>query len=139
MAYDRDKIFKQAKTAIEKKNLFFIEDIVAFIPCNKDTFYRFFPTNSDEYDTLKEALEQNKIRTKSSIRAKLYAGSRANELIALYKLICTDEERKSLSMTYQKVDYKKEDEDLSGLSNKELAERIKMLHQIKASKNKKSE
>ena len=72
MAYDRKKIYNQAIDAIKENNLFFIEDIIAFIPCNKDTFYRFFPKGSDEYDTLKRLLEDNKIRTKSSIRAKLF-------------------------------------------------------------------
>jgi hypothetical protein len=100
MAYDRLKIYEQAKEAITKHNLFFIEDIVAFIPCNKDTFYRFFPTDSNEYDTLKGLLEENKIKTKSSIRAKLYKGNKAAELLALYKLICSDEERRALSMQH---------------------------------------
>jgi len=103
VAYDPKKIFEKAKEQIKKHNLFFIEDIVAFIPCNKDSFYRFFPTDSDEYDILKELLNDNKIKTKSSIRSKLHKGDRAAELLALYKLICTNEEREALSM--QKVDH----------------------------------
>lgn len=98
MAYDKNKIYNQAKEAIEKNNLFFIEDIVAFVPCDKTTFYRFFPVDCNEYNTLKGMLEQNKIKTKSSIRAKLYKGNKAAELLALYKLICTDDERRALSM-----------------------------------------
>lgn len=100
MAYDQKKIYLQAIEAIEKNNLFFIEDIVAFIPCNKDTFYRFFPINSDEYDTLKEKLEQNKIKTKSGIRAKLWKSEKAAELLALYRLIATPEEHRKLNQNY---------------------------------------
>ncbi len=100
MAYDRKKIFEQAKTAIKENNLFFIEDIIAFIPCNKDTFYRFFPKGSDEYDTLKRLLEDNKVRTKSSIRAKLFKSQKAAELLALYRLICTPEEHQKLNQQY---------------------------------------
>ena len=103
MAYDQKKIFEQAKEQIKKNNLFFIEDIVAFIPCNKDTFYRFFPIDSDEYDTLKGLLNENRVKTKSAIRSKLFKGNKAAELLALYKLICTDEERDALSM--QRVDH----------------------------------
>ena len=98
--YDRKKIYNQAIDAIKENNLFFIEDIIAFIPCNKDTFYRFFPKGSDEYDTLKRLLEDNKIRTKSSIRAKLFKSQKAAELLALYRLICTPEEHQKLNQQY---------------------------------------
>ena len=100
MAYDKGKIFEQAKEEIKKNNLFFIEDIVAFIPCNKDTFYRFFPTESDEYDNLKGLLDENKVKTKSAIRSKLFKGEKAAELLALYRLICTNEERQMLNQNY---------------------------------------
>jgi hypothetical protein len=102
LAYDQDKIFLKAKEQIEKHNLFFIEDIVAFLPCSKTTFYDFFPLDSNEMDTLKGMLEENKIVTKSSIRAKLHKSDKAAELIALYKLICSEHERDALSM--QRVD-----------------------------------
>ena len=64
MAFDRDKLYQQAQTAITENNLFFIEDIVAFIPCSKPTFYEYFPIDSNEFNNLKGLLEQNKIRTK---------------------------------------------------------------------------
>ena len=100
MAYNRAKIFEQAKEAIEKNNLFFIDDIVAFIPCSKPTFYEFFPPESDELNTLKGLLEENKIRTKSGIRAKLWKSSKAAELLALYRLIATPEEHQKLNQSY---------------------------------------
>ena len=100
MAYDTQKLFEQAKEAVEKHNLFFIEDIVAFIPCDKTTFYRHFNTESNEYNTLKDLLEQNRIKTKSSIRAKLYKSDKASELLALYRLIATPEEHQRLNQQY---------------------------------------
>jgi hypothetical protein len=100
MAYDREKILEQAKTAIKENNLFFIEDIVAFIPCTKTTLYEFFPAGSDEMNALKSLLEDNKIRTKSSIRAKLFKSQKAAELLALYRLICTPEEHQKLNQQY---------------------------------------
>ena len=100
MAFDRDKLYQQAQTAITENNLFFIEDVVAFIPCSKPTFYEYFPTGSDELNNLRELLEQNKIKTKSSIRAKLYKSPKAAELLALYRLICTPEERLMLNQSY---------------------------------------
>ena len=100
MLYDKGKIFEQAKEEIEKNNLFFVKDIVAFLPRCRSTFYDYFPDGSDELDTIKEMLERNKIKTKSAIRAKLYKGEKAAELLALYRLICTNEERQMLNQNY---------------------------------------
>ncbi|MBQ1484975.1 MAG: hypothetical protein IIZ44_00810 [Muribaculaceae bacterium] len=99
MAYDRDEIFQQAQAAIRDHNLFFAADIIAFLPISETTYYEFFPPKSEESECLKKMLEANKIRTKASIRNKLYKG-KGGDLIALYKMICTDEERKALSMSY---------------------------------------
>ena len=112
MAYNQKKIYQQAEEAIKKHNLFFIEDIVAFLPCNKDTFYRFFPTNSDKYDTLKELLDDNKVKTKSSIRAKLWKSNKASELLALYRLIATPEEHQKLNQSY--IDHTTKNESIKG-------------------------
>ena len=100
MAYDKTKLYEQAKEAIEKNNLFFIEDIVAFIPCGRTWFYENFKDGTDEMDTLKEMLEQNKIKTKSGIRAKLWKSEKAAELLALYRLIATPEEHQKLNQSY---------------------------------------
>ena len=100
MAYDKKKIYLQAEEAIKKHNLFFIEDIVAFLPCSKPTFYDFFPPNSNELNNLKEILDDNKVKTKSSIRAKLWKSSKASELLALYRLIATPEEHQKLNQSY---------------------------------------
>jgi len=110
LAYDQQKIFLKAQEQIEKHNLFFIEDIVAFLPCTKTTFYDFFPLDSNEMNTIKGLLDQNKIVTKSSIRSKLFKSDKAAELLALYKLICTESERDALSM--QKVDHTSQGEKI---------------------------
>ena len=100
MAYNKEKLYQQAEEAIKKNNLFFIEDIVAFLPCDKTTFYRLFPVDCNEYNTLKELLDDNKVKTKSSIRAKLWKSNKASELLALYRLIATSEEHQKLNQSY---------------------------------------
>ena len=101
--YNRKKIFEQAKEAITKNNLFFVNDIWAWLPCSRSWFYDAFPDGSDELDTFKGMLEQNKIKTKSSIRAKLFKGEKAAELLALYRLICTSEEHRLLNQNYTEL------------------------------------
>lgn len=100
MAYDKTKIFEQAKEAIVKHKLFFVEDVVAFIPCSKQTFYGYFPVNSDELDTLKTMLEINRTTLKVSMRSKWYTSNAPALQMALMKLIATPEELKKLSMTF---------------------------------------
>src|SRR5574343_131863 len=71
----------------------FFDDIVAFLPCSKPTFYEFFPVESNELNDLKELLERNKVNKKVEIRTKLFKSDKAAELLALYRLICTKEEQ----------------------------------------------
>lgn len=100
MAYKTEDLLDKAKKAIQENEIFFIEDIVAFLPCSKPTFYDHFPVNSDEFNDLKEMLNTNKIKTKQLIRRKLMESPKASELLAVYRLICTDEERKMLNQSY---------------------------------------
>jgi hypothetical protein len=101
MAYDRLKIFEQAKDVIVKHKLFFIEDIVAFLPCDKTTFYRFFEPDSNEYNELKGLLETNRVTLKVSMRSKWYTSNAPALQMALMKLIATPEELRKLSMNHQ--------------------------------------
>jgi len=99
MAYDRNKIYQQALDLIEKKKLFFIEDVVCLLPCDKTTFYRFFEVESNEYNTIKEGLEKNKIEIKNGLRNKWYNGNNPLTQMALYKLIGTEEEYHRIAST----------------------------------------
>jgi len=114
MAYNKKKIYQQSEEAIKKHNLFFIEDIVAFLPCSKQTFYDFFPVNSDELDTLKELLENNKVKTKSAIRAKLFKSNKASELLAVYRLIATPEEHQKLNQSY--IDHRTKGKEITSIT-----------------------
>jgi|SRR6056297_2837240 len=100
MRYNKEELYEQAVEAIKENNLFFIDDIVAWLPCGKTWFYDNFPANSEEMNNLKELLNINKTKTKSAIRAKLFKGEKAAELLALYRLICTPEEHRLLNQQY---------------------------------------
>jgi hypothetical protein len=101
MAYDKKKIFEQAKEVIVKHKLFFVDDIVAFLPISKQTFYDFFPVESDKLDELKELLNQNRTTLKVSMRSKWYTSNAPALQMALMKLIATPEELRKLSMNHQ--------------------------------------
>jgi hypothetical protein len=94
MAYDRIKIYQQALDLIEKKKLFFIEDVVTLLPISKQTIY-----DSDELDNIKELLDKNKIEVKNGLRNKWYNGNNPLTQMALYKLIGTEEEYHRIAST----------------------------------------
>lgn len=99
MAYNRIKIYEQALDLIEKKKLFFIEDVVTLLPISKPTFYEFFEVDSNELNTIKEALDKNKIDVKNGLRNKWYNGNNPLTQMALYKLIGTEEEYHRIAST----------------------------------------
>jgi hypothetical protein len=99
MAYDRIKIYQQALELIEKKKLFFIEDVVTLLPISKPTFYEFFEIDSNELNTIKEGLDKNKIEVKNGLRNKWYNGNNPLTQMALYKLIGTEEEYHRIAST----------------------------------------
>lgn len=100
MAYDKQKIFEQAKEMIVKHKLFFVDDIVAFLPIHKATFYEFFPPESEKSDELKELLNLNRVELKVSMRSKWYKSNAPALQMALMKLIATPEELRKLSMQF---------------------------------------
>ena len=97
MAYDKQKIFEQAKEMIVKHKLFFIDDIIAFLPISSSTFYAWEMEKSEE---LKELLNQNRTELKVSMRSKWYKSNAPALQMALMKLIATPEELKKLSMQF---------------------------------------
>jgi hypothetical protein len=103
MAYDREKILEQAKEVSAKNKLIFVDEIPAFLPCSRSTFYHYFPEGSDELDTLKAILENNKIEIKTSMRGKWYKSTAPALQMALMKLISTDDERRALSLSFSEV------------------------------------
>ncbi len=97
MAYDRVKIFEQAKEVIVKHKLFFIDDICAFLPISRATFYDW---DFDKSDELKELLETNRVSLKVSMRSKWYTSNAPALQMALMKLIASPEELRKLSMQF---------------------------------------
>ena len=98
MAYDKNKIFEQAKEMIVKHKLFFIDDIVAFLPISTSTFYEWKLQESEE---LKELLNANRTELKVSMRSKWYKSNAPALQMALMKLIASPEELRKLSMNHQ--------------------------------------
>ena len=102
--YKTEDLLKTAKEAIIKNRLIFIEDIIAFLPCHKSTFYEHFPNESDNYKTMFDMLETNRTTLKVSMRSKWYTSNAPALQMALMKLIASPEELRRLSMQFIESD-----------------------------------
>lgn len=98
MKYDKDEIYDQALEAIGKNRwIHFMDDVIAHVDCQKTTFYTLFPEGSNELNDIRNAVNQNRIRTKSELRKNMYDEGKQGNLY-LYKLLADDHERDALSM-----------------------------------------
>ena len=129
---DKRRIFEAVKEKIIKDdNIFFIESAIAYTPISKPTFYAWFPTDSDEMKELVALLEKNKLKTKDYIRIKLRMGNKSSELLALYRMICTEEERRAIATNYNKSDITSNGETINFLGmTKDDFENLEKLREL---------
>jgi len=100
MAYKYEDLEAQALKAIKEHKLYFIEHIIPYLPCAKQTFY---DHKLDKSDAIKSAIETNKINAKNKALNKWADSENATLQLAHYKLIADDADRKKLSQTYTDV------------------------------------
>lgn len=97
---DRKEEFVSTSLAMIKKHkLIMVEDVIAFLPCGKTTFYTLFPDKSDELNVIKDALEKNKVNTKIKLRKMMETSPSPAHTAMLYRLCATPEELDKLSMS----------------------------------------
>lgn len=110
MAYKKTDMIKQSLEAIKENNLVFVEEIIAFVPFGKTTFYEH---KLNESNDIKKELDNNRITIKAELR-KNWRGSKSPALqIALYRLLATESEYDRLVL--QKVDHSTKGESIRPL------------------------
>ena len=120
MAYSKTDLKKKSLEAIEDNDLLFIDEIIAYLPCSKATFYNH---KLEQLEELKGLLQANREKMKVELRNKWYESSNATLQIALYKLICDPEDRRKISLNYNEH-AAKDGEKLFGGENEEEAQTI---------------
>ena len=63
MHFKTKDLLEKSIKAIEENNLFFIEDVIAFLPCGRTTFYNH---ELDKVDELKELINSASISLRRS-------------------------------------------------------------------------
>lgn len=101
---DRERLLRKALSTIRKDgNVLFIEDVRVSLGITRSTLYRWWPKGSPEYERIFELIEDNKINKKKDIRKQLGKSNKAAELLSLYRMIATEEERRAINQTYVDV------------------------------------
>jgi len=102
--------------AIKKHKLFFIEDLVAYLPCSSKTFYNH---ELHKVQELKDLVGSNRIHTKRKLQRNWEESDNATLQMGLMKMIASIEERQRLSQSYtdvttkgESLNYTKEERDL---------------------------
>lgn len=110
---EKNKLFEQALKIAKDKRLIFVEEVIAYLPISKPTFYDYYPKDSNDFNELKRVINDNKIDIKQGLREKWYESDNATLQMALYKLTAREEERKKLAMSY--VDNTTKGEKINGI------------------------
>ena len=82
----------------------FLVDVFKMAGFTQDTFYRYCPKGSPEWQEVTEALDRNKGDMKKEIRDRLLGMNNPTALICLYKLLGTADERAALNNHKTKED-----------------------------------
>jgi hypothetical protein len=99
--YEVEDLEKQAVAVIEAHKLVFIDEVCAYLPCSRSTFYE---KELDKSDAIKSALHEVRTKKKLILRTNWEESQNATLQMGLYKLLATPEELAALSM--QNVDIK---------------------------------
>lgn len=106
MAYDTKELEQMALEAIKEHELVFVGDVMAYLPCVKQTFY---DHELDKSDAIKTALYKNRADMKIKMRKKWYESDNATLQIGLMKLIADDDEAHRLNGTKREVKHENKD------------------------------
>ena len=92
--FDKNKLEKLALKLIKENKLVFISELCCLLPVSRATFYNY---GIEKLDSIKEALDSNKVSLKAELRNKWYENNNPTVQIALYKLLADSDERQALN------------------------------------------
>ena len=84
---------------IKQNNITFIDEIFTYFEILPSEFFEY---KLNESDLIKDAIEINRAKLKRDLRFKWFESTNATLNAALYKLVCTEEEKRALSASASK-------------------------------------
>ena len=99
----RNRIKKVKSVIVENEDLYFIADVVPAMGVSRQTFYNWCPKDSLDYNEIIELLYANRRKAVRRIRKKMSDSENASALIASYRIVCDDDERRAINQNYVDV------------------------------------
>lgn len=100
VTFPKEELYSEALRCIEEYNLFFMHELIAFMPCPVRYFNEAFPEGSQERIDFYEVLDKNKVAMCAKLRKDFLESSAPQLKLALYKLAASKEELQRLTKTY---------------------------------------
>ncbi len=94
MAYTKKELERLSLEAIEEHELVFLDEVIAFLPVGKTTFYQY---KLNETNSIKEAIHKVKVEAKAFLRKRWKTEDAPATQIALYKILGNEEEANALN------------------------------------------
>jgi len=101
MARTKEEHEKGSLEAIEKYKLTNIQHIFAYYTDIKSA--QFYNLELEKSESIKEAIKTNRAKACSFMLSKWIASDRDALQISAFKILCSDEERRALSMNHQDI------------------------------------
>lgn len=95
--YNKKILYEQCVKAIADGGLFSLLDVAAVVGVAIQTLYNKFPNGSRERENLERMLFDAKRKTIRTLRFKMLNSDNPNAWTALYKQLCTQQERIDIS------------------------------------------
>lgn len=89
-----NKLASDCADIITQNDITFVDEIFAFLDIAPSDFYEY---KLEESEVIKNAIEINRAKLKRELRAKWFESTNATLNAALYKLVCTEDEKRALS------------------------------------------
>jgi len=111
MAHNKNKLKNKVLKNVKKHKLFTITDVCRILKISTETFYKYFAKEQkglsdgemSDYDEIVSELDKNKVDVTNTIKHKWINSENFSSQIALYKLACTEIDRRKLSQQYNDV------------------------------------
>lgn len=89
-----EKIYDKCLELLEndKNSIRYIDELVAYLPICRTTFYDYFKLNSNKLNIIKELIDNNKVKVKSDLRRKWETSDNATLQMGAYKLLANEDE-----------------------------------------------
>lgn len=90
----KEEIYDKCVELLEndKNSIRYIDELVAYLPICRTTFYDYFKVNSNKLNTIKELIDNNKVKVKSDLRRKWETSDNATLQMGAYKLLANEDE-----------------------------------------------